>query len=202
MSSGLGVLFYSCSRCELIFKEPSLFQSFDIQKERYDLHHNLSTDLGYRKYFQYFLDFVMPLLDMEISGSSVLDWGCGRSRLLCDMMEELGMRATPYDPIYHPDITINTRYKLVTSVEVFEHLHDPLSTMKSITKRVDNAGMLAIRTEFHPPIQDFNNWYYPKDPTHILFYTPKTFRILCDMFGYEYISDNGKNIILVRKIRD
>ncbi len=189
---------YRCENCELIFKDPAIYQSFDEQKPRYDLHENDSDSAGYRIYFQKFIDFVLPRTD---SIDAALDFGCGESSLLADMLIEQGIACDYYDPIYHSDQEYkNSRYDLITSVEVFEHLHDPMTVFKELLSIVNKDGYIAIRTEFHlNSIDRFSTWHYPRDPTHIVFFSPKTFRIMCELQGCKYLADNGKNMILVQE---
>jgi SAM-dependent methyltransferase len=181
----------------LIFKDPALHQEFQKQKLRYDLHENDPADNGYRLYFEKFLDFVLPRVK---SINRVLDFGSGKSTLLADMLEFRGVECDSYDPIYHPDTAFRARkYDLITSVEVFEHLHNPKKIVAELLGLLNEGGYLAIRTEFHAGIESFSDWYYPKDPTHILFYTPKTFAVLCEVPRFRCITHNNKNMILLQR---
>ncbi|TNF44514.1 MAG: methyltransferase domain-containing protein, partial [Epsilonproteobacteria bacterium] len=86
------------------------------------------------------------------------------------------------------------------STEVFEHLHQPREVFESLLERLEAGGYLALQTQFHAnSVESFKKWYYHQDPTHIVFFTAKTFRVLCQAFGCEFISDNGKNMVLLRK---
>ena len=190
---------YRCSQCGVIFKDPAMsHQSFVIQKQRYDLHDNTPNDAGYRRYFRQFLDFVLSEVEMP---ATALDFGCGKSTLLSDMMEEKGIESRVYDPIYHPDGNYQDQtYDLITSVEVFEHLHHPLSVFQELVALLTSRGVLAIRTEFAPAsIEAYLQWYYRKDPTHVVFFTPVTFRTMCQKAEVNYLLDNGKNIAVVSR---
>jgi SAM-dependent methyltransferase len=189
---------YRCSDCDLIFKDPTSHEDFALQKTRYDLHENNAEDVGYQRYFQTFLDFV--LAQGEVSGT-VLDFGCGKSTLLADMLREQGSDVSVYDPIYHPDTAYtNKTYDLITSVEVFEHLHDPLVVCQELIALLNPHGILAIRTEFAPSDREaYLKWYYRRDPTHIVFFTPQTFCVMCERAGGRYLEDNGKNIVLIER---
>jgi len=199
LDDSLGVKFWHCKNCDLIFKDKKLFQDFESQKQRYDLHQNNPEDSGYRAYFQKFLDFVLPYINTP--NLKALDYGCGESILLADMMLGSNIHTIAYDPIYHPlDLDKTAKFDIITSVEVFEHLTDVLQSFKEISSMLNQNGILAIRTEFHHGIDGMSKWYYPKDPTHILFFTTKTFLVLCDIYGFEYLGDNGKNMVLLRKL--
>ncbi len=193
-----GILYYCCDGCEVIFKSPECYQSISEQKVRYDLHNNDENDEGYRAYFQRFLDFVLPHVE---NVGTALDFGCGRSTLLANILNSMNVSTDAYDPIYHPDIPYDSKkYDLILSTEVFEHLHDPKAVFGALVDRLHAGGYLAIQTQFHPVnAEAFKNWYYHKDPTHIVFFTPQTFKRLAVLHGCGYVADNGKNMVLLKK---
>ena len=190
------ILYHHCLACEYVFKDPEYYQSIEEQKSRYDLHENDPEDEGYRAYFQRFFDFVLPRVGTP---ENALDFGCGRSTLLADMLASKGVTCDAYDPIYHP-IVLNKHYDLIVSTEVFEHLHDPRAIFMQLVSMLKEGGYLAIQTQFHPnEIALFRQWYYHKDPTHIVFFRPKTFKKLAEIHGCEVLADNGKNMIVLQK---
>lgn len=192
------ITYYHCGNCEYIFKSPECFQDFSAQKERYNLHENEEEDPGYQAYFQRFLDFTLPLVGHP---STALDFGCGASALLAKMLEKEDIECDFYDPIYHPDTLNDTKkYELIVSTEVFEHLHQPREVFESLLERLEEGGYLALQTQFHPHEREaFKTWYYHQDPTHIVFFTVRTFEVLCKIYGCELIGDNGKNMVVIRK---
>lgn len=192
------IAYYYCKSCEYIFKSSKHHQDLTLQKNRYDLHENKAEDEKYQAYFQRFLDFVLPLVGKP---KNALDFGCGKSFLLASLLEKRGIKCDHYDPIYHPNtISDSTKYELIVSTEVFEHLHQPKKVFKRLLRRLKKGGYLAIQTQFHPnDIDTFKKWYYHQDPTHIVFFTPHTFDVLCSMFGCQFIGDNGKNMVVIRK---
>lgn len=194
----INITYYHCKECEYIFKSSECYQDFDAQKERYNLHTNDENDEGYIAYFQRFMDFVYPFVS---TSKSALDFGCGASSILSEMFEKKGISCDFYDPIYHPDgIDNNKKYDLIVSTEVFEHLHQPKEIFDSLLKRLEKGGYLALQTQFHTNDREvFIKWYYHQDPTHIVFFTAETFRVLCKMFDCEFVRDNGKNMVLIRK---
>jgi len=192
------MLYHHCKDCEYIFKSPSVYQDLEAQKERYDLHENSAESEGYRAYFQRFLDFVLPAVR---NPKNALDFGCGESTLLASMLEEEGIECDAYDPLYHPDGLDNTKkYDLILSTEVFEHLQQPKEVFETLLERLNPGGYLAIQTEFHPnEMGAFKNWYYPKDPTHIVFFREKTFEVLASLCNCRVVDDNGKNMVVIKK---
>ena len=196
------ILYYHCKGCEYIFKSPIYYSDFDTQKERYNLHQNSDEDAGYQAYFQRFLDFTLPFVngDKNSSAKNALDFGSGVSSLLSRMLIKNGIETLYYDPIYHPKDYKSQKYDLIVSTEVFEHLHSPKDTLGELISLLNSGGHLAIQTEFHPnDIDKFKKWYYHKDPTHIVFFTPKSFEVLASLFGAKVIGDNGKNMVVIQK---
>ncbi len=189
---------YACSHCAAVFKDPDSYQDFARQKQRYDLHENSAEDAGYRRYFQLFLDTVLPHIP---AAERAMDFGCGRSTLLADMLAEQGIESTVYDPIYHPDTEYQAQqYDLITSVEVFEHLHNPMRVFQRLASLLRPGGLLAIRTAFVPEEREaYLQWYYRQDPTHIVFFSPQTFRVMCEETGLSEIGDNGKHTVWMRR---
>lgn len=192
------ITYYHCDNCEYIFKSPEYHQALSLQEKRYDLHENDEDDAGYQAYFQRFLDFVLPLVGKP---ENALDFGCGATSLLAKMLEKEGIESDYFDPIYHPE-TLNDekKYQLIVSTEVFEHLHHPREVFERLLERLEEGGYLALQTQFHPNDREaFKKWYYHQDPTHIVFFTVRTFEVLCKMHGCELIGNNGKNMVVIRK---
>ncbi len=191
----LSIAYHYCRVCDYIFKDPSHHQSLDEQKKRYDLHENDPDNEGYRKYFDRFLDFVLPKVG---KGGRALDFGSGASDLLSQMLSKAGFGTVHYDPIYHPDISYaRYRYDLIVSTEVFEHLSDPLGMMHHLAGLLATDGYLALQTQFHPKGRgEFLEWYYRLDPTHIGFFTPVTLQALASKSSLKYLDDDGTNKII------
>ena len=192
------IKYYHCKACEYIFKSPEYYQDLKTQKERYNLHENNEEDAGYIAYFQRFLDFILPLVG---NPKNALDFGCGRTSLLSRLLKKEGIVCDYYDPIYHPDtFEVDKKYNLIVSTEVFEHLHHPREVFENLLEKLTDGGYLAIQTEFHSNEEEsFKKWWYPQDSTHIVFFRPQTFKVLCEMYGCQYSADNDKNMVLIQK---
>jgi SAM-dependent methyltransferase len=117
------------------------------------------------------------------------------------MFREQGWDAVRYDPIYHPDTAYtHQHFDLIVSTEVFEHLDDPVGVMSHLHGCLAPGGYLALQTQFYPEdTGEFLQWYYRLDPTHIGFFAPQTFRWLASKYGMEYVTDDGRNKVLLRR---
>jgi 2-polyprenyl-3-methyl-5-hydroxy-6-metoxy-1,4-benzoquinol methylase len=190
------ITYHRCAQCGYICKDPVHHQNLNAQKKRYDLHRNDPDDPGYRAYFQRFLDFVLPQVGL---GGRVLDFGCGASGLLGEMLEEHGFEASRYDPVYYPDEGYRQMsFDLIVSTEVFEHLDDPLEVLHHLSGMLSPGGYIAIQTQFYPPeTNKFLDWYYRLDPTHIGFFSLSTFRLMAHLSDLNYLSDDGINKVIL-----
>jgi hypothetical protein len=54
-------------------------------------------------------------------------------------------------------------------------------------------------TSQHDVVNDFENWWYKNDPTHICFFGMHTFDWLAKEFGFEIIYRDNKNFIILKK---
>ena len=196
-----GVLYYECDSCHLIMKSPKHLSNFKEQKKRYDLHQNSSDSSGYRAYFERFIDFVLPLEPKPLRG---LDFGCGATSLLADILAEHDIGTDFYDPIYHSDRVYESRvYDLIVSVEVFEHLHDPKTTFGMLVEHLAVDGYIAIQTALRPDSkEEFLNWYYRLDPTHVLFFSINSLEVLASEFGMRVIKSDKRQMVLMKRRRE
>ena len=53
-------------------------------------------------------------------------------------------------------------------------------------------------TNFHSERDIFENWYYIKDPTHVVFYNKNTFKIIAKIFEWDY-EFLGNNLVFFKK---
>ena len=191
------IVYYHCKNCHYIFKSPKHYQTIKEQKARYDLHQNNEEDTGYIAYFNRFIDFMNPHITKV---ENALDFGCGCSTLLANILKEKGIECDVYDPLYYPTLKSNKKYDLIVSTEVFEHLHNPKEVFASLVEKLKPNGYLALQTQFHNnEIETFKKWYYHHDTTHIVFFRSETFRVLGEMYGCRLIADNGKNMVILQK---
>ncbi len=79
-----------------------------------------------------------------------------------------------------------------------EHFFYPFEEFKIIDNLMDINSWLGIMTSFLPPNIMFEDWYYRKDPTHVVFYKEKTFEIIALQRNWEVFFPS-KNIVLFNK---
>ena len=184
--------YYHCPICDLVFVPAKYFVSYTEEKAKYDHHQNCIDNTGYVNFLNRLL---IPLQKHLPPNANGLDFGCGPGPTLHLLMEKAGYSMKLYDYFYASDQTVFTqKYDFITSTEVLEHLHHPLEELKKLWACLKKNGVLGLMTAFR--IEDFSNWYYKRDLTHIAFYTPKTLQWIANYFDAELIiPQNGVAIL-------
>lgn len=165
--------FYQCSECALVFAEPASYLGPAAERAVYDQHENDPADARYRR----FLDrLARPLLLRLSTGMHGLDYGCGPGPTLSVMLEEAGMEIALYDPYFAPGTgALERSYDFVTCSEVAEHFYEPGKEWARMAGLLRRGGWLGIMTRLVDSRRPFAQWYYKNDPTHVSFYSPRTF---------------------------
>ncbi len=188
--------YYRCSCCDLIFVPREYHLSESEERARYDSHNNDPNDLRYRNFFNQLLT---PLLAILPGNSYGLDFGSGPGPTLSLMLEECGHKVDLYDKFYvQNEVVFENCYDFITATEVVEHLARPLKDLNLLAGILRKGGVLAIMTEIVSPQLDFTNWYYKNDPSHVCFFSEKTFVYLANLLGLE-IATLSERVIILRK---
>lgn len=191
-------VYYLCSNCDLIFMSAKYFLNNEGELERYKKHNNSLEDQGYVSFLTGFIKAAE--IDKAKNIKRALDFGCGPEPVLKVLLNRLGINVDVYDPYFFPEIPfINKRYELITCTEVLEHLQNPLETLALLESLLAKNGILAIKTLFHTTCHDFNNWWYRSDPTHICFYSPKTFTWIEQNFNFKIKKMDHQSICVLAK---
>jgi len=159
-----------------VFVPAVFYVDESTEKAQYDNHHNSIDDEGYCTFLSRIID---PIEAYVEKGGSGLDFGSGPGPTLSRLFERRGFKMDIYDPYYAPDNTIfKKQYTFITSTEVIEHMYQPMFEIKRLMGILEEGGVIGLMTMFVPERQeDFKPWFYKNDPTHIAFYSEKTFRI-------------------------
>ena len=190
-----GVSYRICSHCLSIFTDPKDLLSLEAEHSRYLLHENDPDDPGYRRFLERLAE---PVAAHLAPASRGLDYGCGPTPLLAHIMEEKGHVMDIYDPYFFPDRTpLSRQYDFITCSEAAEHFHHPGKEFSRLASMLKPGAILGIMTSLWDESIDFPNWYYRKDPTHVVFYHQQTFLTLAEKLDLT-CSFPEKNIILLR----
>jgi len=171
--------------------------SHEEQRARYLLHENTIDNAGYVERFN---RFIALLRENAPPVRLVLDYGCGPAPIFVELLRRAGYDAVGYDPFFAPDADLSHPFDAVVSIETFEHFSDPKAELTHIASLLWPGGRLAIMTMFHKGAETLKDWWYIRDPTHVAFYSPATFRFICSNYGFHpLLIDNDHIAILGRK---
>jgi hypothetical protein len=180
-----------CPRCDLIFVPEKDRLTPAEEKSRYDLHQNDPTDTGYRNFLN---RLFQPLENKLEPGARGLDVGCGPGPTLSLMFEEAGYECAVYDAYYARDPSVfEEQYDFLTCSETMEHMYRPGAEFERFVTLVKPGGWIGIMTQLHDEAASpFDRWHYKDDPTHVCFFSKKSFQTLETIYGLrlEFHSDN------------
>lgn len=185
-----------CEICSLVFILPESYLNTEEEKARYDLHKNSPDDPNYRKFLSKVYEPVKEHIQSDAIG---LDFGSGPGPTLSKMFEEAGHKINIYD-LYYADNkdVLKQKYDFITSTEVVEHLYDPKTVIDTLVSMLKERGLLALLTQPYPEKEEFDNWYYKNDPTHVCFFSFDTMRWIAQKYRC-VLEIIGKDIFIFRR---
>ncbi|MFW5826721.1 MAG: class I SAM-dependent methyltransferase [Alkalispirochaeta sp.] len=158
----------------------------------------------------------------------ILDFGSGPHPVLSDLLRDQGFSVSSYDPFFLPDNAVlepappgGPRYDAIVLLEVIEHLHQPREELDRLLSLLRPGGKLILRTglfDARDPAEDvagtderagetangaaaerFLAWWYRRDPTHVVFLTPRTLDWLQEHYEMRLIHRaKGEELVFAR----
>ncbi len=191
-------LYNYCEKCHCIALDKAFFVDEQRELFQYNQHNNSLENEGYVSMFEDFLDFFWEELEAK---ENALDFGSGPEPVLSQLIKRRGVMVDYFDKFYQPNRCFEGKtYDFITATELFEHLKEPVETLKLLADHLKPNGIIALMTLFHTNKQDdFLTWWYRRDPTHIIFFTPKTMQFMAEKCGLELIKTDGKRIAILKK---
>lgn len=155
-----------------IFKARKFLPTPMEEKERYELHQNDITDVGYQ-------NFVSPIINAVknnfYTDSIGLDFGAGTGPVISKILNDDGYKVRQFDPFFFNDINaLQLKYDYIICCEVIEHFHSPNKEFELLKKLLKPKGHLYCMTHIYTKEIDFINWYYKNDNTHVFIYQSET----------------------------
>jgi len=191
--------YYRCRECGFVYLEESHRVDAQEEKRKYDQHNNSLENEGYVQMFEDFIELsIAPYLKTI---QTALDFGSGPTPVFAELLKRRGLEVDIYDLYYAPKrVYAEKSYDLITSTEVFEHLFNPLETLELLVGHLNENGYIVLMTKF-PPKEDkaFLAWWYRRDPTHISFFTPKSFEVMAQKVGLKVLKTMNENIVVFQK---
>lgn len=172
--------YYECQNCDVVFKDPSCFPTELAEKNVYLTHENKLSNLGYRAFLERVLTPTFEHPDSQKKDFIVLDFGSGPEPCLQELFSFKQIQCKVYDPFFAPfkDV-LDFTYDVIICNEVLEHLHSPRKTLNDVVKLLKPKGRLIVSTGLRPQtLSEFTSWWYHRDPSHVVFYSEKTFSYL------------------------
>ena len=188
--------FYRCETCDLVVKDPEVRSTPEQERAHYAKHNNDIQSDGYREHLCRLLDRV---LGYAPAGSLGLDYGCGPAISIEVLARERGGACHSYDPHFFP-ATAHLRddtYDFITCSEVAEHFADPAQEFERLSAMLKAGGILGVMTQLVPDA--FAEWWYHRDPTHLVFYSPRVFDWIAERYGLQLLERSG-GVFILRKI--
>ena len=169
-----------CPECDAVFVKPSERVSPEKEKERYETHQNDSTAAGYVDFLQKTISQIQKNFS---SGSRILDFGSGPNPLMSELLRAQNYEVVSYDPYFLPDAP-REKFDVVLAHEVFEHFREPVQELAKIQGYLKSEGTFLIHSSLRP--DDFTNWWYARDFTHIFFCSEKTLRWIAKKYSWKF----------------
>jgi|TARA_B110000263_G_C15227594_1_gene472959 hypothetical protein len=165
------------------FLDQAFFIDEDAEKGRYLEHHNEIGDPAYLKFLSKLSEPLMAKLKSDDRG---LDFGCGHGPALAEMLKAKGYDMDLYDPFFYPNKEIfSKKYNFITCTETAEHFFNPNKEFKTFDALLLPDAWLGVMTTFLTEDKLFENWYYRRDPTHVVFYSQKTFEVIAEQNNWQ-----------------
>ncbi|ERM81511.1 hypothetical protein P872_10355 [Rhodonellum psychrophilum GCM71 = DSM 17998] len=189
-------LFVKCANCGLNQKTNFCFPAAIEEKEHYSRHNNGPQYPAYVKFLKKAIDPLLPYLDKNMQA---LDYGCGPGPAISHVLQGYGIFCDNYDPFFFQNGIKSTAYDLIFATECLEHFHNPLEELLKITTLLKKGGYLSIMTVLYHRDDQFPDWYYTKDPTHVSFYHLKTIQWMEKSLNLKRIISDGKRVFVSQK---
>jgi SAM-dependent methyltransferase len=171
--------------------------SLEAERAHYATHENDPNDARYRAFLE---QLATPLAERVPRGAAGLDFGSGPGPTLSLLFEERGHVVDLYDPFFAPAAHVLTKtYDFITCTEVAEHFRAPGREFARLDGLLRPGGWFGLMTELVPEERAFHQWYYPRDPTHVVFYRRRTLAWLEQRLGWSLRYEDAKRVFLFQK---
>jgi len=165
------------------------------EEARYKAHQNGPQDDGYVQFLNQAISPALPCLNKSMRG---LDYGCGPTPTLSGLLEAQGLHCENYDPYFCPAFPA-CQFDFIFATEVVEHFFNSGEEFKRISGLLKPGGILTVMTEAWVSVQEFAEWHYAKDITHVSFYHASTIAFISARYGFEILNKDTPRVTVLRK---
>jgi len=197
------VNYHQCGHCKFLFTDEPYWLN-----EAYASAFT-STDTGLLARVLQYGKIVEGIIVRYYNKDSIyLDFGGGNG-LFTRYMRDLGMNFYRYDKyaenIYSTYFDFKLiseekrKFELITSMEVMEHLENPMETFDELFSMTDN---LFFTTFLQPKKEELSNWWYISNihGQHIAFYHKETLKYIANYFNKKlFTNDNEMHVLTNHK---
>ncbi|MFT6656702.1 MAG: 2-polyprenyl-3-methyl-5-hydroxy-6-metoxy-1,4-benzoquinol methylase [Marinomonas primoryensis] len=199
MSASGNRRYFACSTCHLAFVHPDDYLTADEERTFYDTHENSIEDEGYVQFLNILVEPLLALIPTQgRENLQALDYGCGPGPTLSILLENAGVACDNYDPFFAPS-TLRNQYDIITATECFEHFHHPAEELKKLCDVLAPNGYLALMTSRWTTSENFTNWHYTRDPTHVVFMHDKTIEFIEKKYHLNAVFKDKKRVVIFQK---
>lgn len=186
-----------CDACDFIWMLPESRLKAEAERAQYSQHQNDPGDPNYRAFLGRLWE---PLKGRLVPGACGLDYGSGPGPTLHLMAQESGFGCKHYDPYFNRDDSVfGQRYDFITCSETAEHFYHPEQEFKKLTSLLKPGGWLGIMTSRYHDGLDFDTWHYRNDPTHVAFYSDRSFEFIARHHGFDDPGFVSESVVILRK---
>ncbi len=189
-------VYLECNQCGLHFVRKDLLLTNDEEIKRYNQHKNHIDDTGYIDFLNQAINPTLSFINTKMKG---LDYGCGPSPVLSELLTRKGFHMDNYDPYFFPSLK-PVHYDFIFTTEAFEHFYSPFREINKILDRLNKNGILTIMSAILQDKTEFSTWYYPNDPTHVSIMNTKTPTYIESFFKLKMIYNDTKRVVIYQKI--
>lgn len=190
-------VYYLCQKCALIHLVSSQHPKPEDELARYLEHHNSLKNQGY---VNFLMEAINPSLTYLQPGMKALDFGCGPTPVLSQILKrDFGTDCENYDPFFYPDQPSDP-YDFIFSTEAFEHFFIPGDMLDKISGMLNKGGYLCIMTHLWNALENFERWWYRRDPTHVCFYHQHTLGYICEKWMFDVRYQDHKRVFVLQKL--
>lgn len=185
----------ACGACGLVFAAAADLPEAAAERERYAKHRNSIDDAGYVAFLRQAIDPVLPLLTPDLRG---LDYGCGHTPALHQLLAAAGLRCENYDLYFFPEWPEGL-FDYVFATEVVEHFHHPAAEWPKLVSLLKPGALLIVMTAPWDNLAAFRTWGYASDETHVAFYHRQTLAWIFETFGLAELANPNPRVRVLQK---
>ncbi len=176
--------YWLCEHCKLIWLSEAQRPSRSAEEARYRTHENFGVE-----YLTYLGKTALPIAALLEPGALGLDYGCGPTHGMENVLSPLGFSVDSYDPIFFPGkiSLLKNHYDFLLCSEAAEHFFEPCSEFERMNSLVKSGGYIAISSKLAARAEEFEAWTYRRDPTHVVFYQADSVKWIAGRMEWELL---------------